>query len=198
MIGIILCFDSRISKHCSQYRSDFQHQGSFSVLEQHLFFCIQKKKLMSIKLVHIKHVYELLSSWTRDQTHITSPSCTGRQIFYLSTVPPRNRHTFQDHCHQLLLFMTKVGETTLEEVLIRVLIGSTHKSRNCYTGYSRCYWDKSVPPMMMGITEKLLQMHGMRCLHDKCVPLILLLQGCLLQHEGMHFKDARYSSSSNR
>lgn len=31
-------------------------------------------------------------------------------------------------------------------------------------------------------------MHGLRCLHDKCVPLILLLQGCLLQHEGMHFK----------
>ena len=39
MIGIILCFNSWISRHCSQYRSDFQHQGSFSVLEQHLFFC---------------------------------------------------------------------------------------------------------------------------------------------------------------
>ena len=38
MIGI-LCFNSWISKHCLQYRSDFQHQGSFSVLEQHLFFC---------------------------------------------------------------------------------------------------------------------------------------------------------------
>ena len=39
MIGVILCVNSWISKHCSQYRSDFQHQGSFSVLEQHLFFC---------------------------------------------------------------------------------------------------------------------------------------------------------------
>ena len=39
IIGIILCFNSWISKHCSQHRSDFQHQGSFSVLEQHLFFC---------------------------------------------------------------------------------------------------------------------------------------------------------------
>ena len=39
MIGTILCFNSGISKHCSQCRSDFQHQGSFSVLEQHLFCC---------------------------------------------------------------------------------------------------------------------------------------------------------------
>ena len=39
MIGVILCVNSWISKHCSQYRSAFQHQGSFSVLEQHLFFC---------------------------------------------------------------------------------------------------------------------------------------------------------------
>ena len=39
MIGVTLCVNSWISKHCSQYRSDFQHQGSFSVLEQHLFFC---------------------------------------------------------------------------------------------------------------------------------------------------------------
>ena len=39
MIGVILRVNSWISKHCSQYRSDFQHQGSFSVLEQHLFFC---------------------------------------------------------------------------------------------------------------------------------------------------------------
>ena len=41
---------------------------------------------------------------------------------------------------------------------------------------------------MMGITEKLLQMHGMRGLHDKCVPLMLLLQVCLLQHEGLNLK----------
>ena len=39
MIGIILCFNSWISNYCLQYRSDFQHYGSFSVLEQHLFFC---------------------------------------------------------------------------------------------------------------------------------------------------------------
>ena len=31
MIGVILCVNSWISKHCPQYRSDFQHQ--------HLFFC---------------------------------------------------------------------------------------------------------------------------------------------------------------
>ena len=82
MIGVILRVNSWISKHCSQYRSAFQHQGSFSVLEQHLLFCIQQKKLMSIQLVHIKQVYELLSSWPRDQTHITSISCTGRQVIY--------------------------------------------------------------------------------------------------------------------
>ena len=152
MIGIILCFNSWISKHCLQYRSDFQHQGSFSVLEQHLFFCIQKKKkLMNIKLVHIKRVYELLSSWPRDQTHITSISCTGRQVIYWLCHLGINIH-FKNHCHQLLLFMTKVGERTLKEVFIK----STHRSRNCYTGYSSYYWDKSVPPMMMGITEKLL------------------------------------------
>ena len=120
-------------------------------------------------------------------TSLPPPALVGRFFIYQLCHLGIDIH-FKDHCHQLLLFMTKVGETTLEEVLIRVLIGSTHKSRNCYTGYSRCYWDKSVPPMMTGITEKLLQMHGMRCLHDKCVPLILLLQGCLLQHEGMHFK----------
>lgn len=120
-------------------------------------------------------------------TSLPPPALVGRFFIYQLCHLGIDIH-FKDHCHQLLLFMTKVGETTLEEVLIRVLIGSTHKSRNCYTGYSRCYWDKSVPPMMMGITEKLLQMHGLRCLHDKCVPLILLLQGCLLQHEGMHFK----------
>ena len=39
MIGLILCVNSWISKYCSRYRSDFQHLGSFGVLEQHLFFC---------------------------------------------------------------------------------------------------------------------------------------------------------------
>ena len=43
--------------------------------------------------------------------------------------------------------------------------------------------------MMMGITEKLLQIHGKRGLYDKCVPLRLLLQECLLQHEGPHLKE---------
>ena len=42
--------------------------------------------------------------------------------------------------------------------------------------------------MMMGLTEKLLQIHGMLGLHDKCVPLMLLLQVCLLQHEGLNLK----------
>ena len=49
-----------------------------------------------------------------------------------------------------------------------------------------------------GYNKKLLQIHGMRCLHDKCVPLMLLLQVCLLQHEGLHSRDACHSSSSNR
>ena len=69
-----------------------------------------------------------------------------------------------------------------------VLIRSIHKSRNCQTGYSSYYWDKSVPPMMMGIPEKLLQIHGMQGLHDKCVHLMLPLQVCLLQPEGLHLK----------
>ena len=55
--------------------------------------------------------------------------------------------------------MTKVGERTLEEVLISVLI-STRKSRNCYTGYSSYYWDKSVPLMMMGITKNYYKFMG--------------------------------------
>ena len=42
--------------------------------------------------------------------------------------------------------------------------------------------------MIMGITEKLLQVHGMWCLHDKCVHLTLLLQVCLLWHEGLNLK----------
>ena len=46
------------------------------------FSVYSRKKLMSIQLVHIKQVYELLSSWPRDQTHITSISCTGRQVIY--------------------------------------------------------------------------------------------------------------------
>ena len=28
---------------------------------------------------------------------------------------------FKNHCHQLLLFMTEVGEITLEEILISIL-----------------------------------------------------------------------------
>ena len=42
--------------------------------------------------------------------------------------------------------------------------------------------------MMIGIPEKFLQIHGMRCLYDQCVHLILLLQVDLLQHEGLHLK----------
>ena len=42
--------------------------------------------------------------------------------------------------------------------------------------------------MMMGIPEKFLEIHGMRCLHDQCVHLMLLLQVDLLQHEGLHLK----------
>ena len=75
---------------------------------------------MSIKLVDIKLVYELLRSRPRDQTHITSISYTGRQIIYQLRHLGINIH-FKNHCHQLLLFMTKVGERTLEEVLISVL-----------------------------------------------------------------------------
>ena len=42
--------------------------------------------------------------------------------------------------------------------------------------------------MMIGIPEKFLQIHGMRCLYDQCVHLMLLLQVDLLQHEGLHLK----------
>ena len=75
---------------------------------------------MSIKLVHIKRVYELLSSRPRHQTHITSISCTGRQIIYQLCHLGIDIH-FKNHCHQLLLFMTEVGERTLEELLVSVL-----------------------------------------------------------------------------
>ena len=95
-------------------------------------------------------------------------------------MPPRNQYTFQEPLS---------SATTVHDQSRRKNVGrSTHKSRNCYTGYSSYYWDKSVPPMIMGITKKLLQIHGMRCLHDKCLPLMLLLQVCLLQHEILHFK----------
>ena len=54
MIGVILCVNSWISKHCSQYRSAFQHQGSFSVLEQHLFFCsVQFSSVQSLGRVRL-------------------------------------------------------------------------------------------------------------------------------------------------
>jgi len=42
--------------------------------------------------------------------------------------------------------------------------------------------------MMMGIPEKFLQIHGMRCLYDQCVHFMLLLQVDLLQYEGLHLK----------
>ena len=155
MIGIILCFNSWISSIAHKTDLIFNIRVLSVSLNSICFSVYRRKKLMSIKLVHIKRVYELLPSRPRDKTQITSISCTGKQIIYWLCHLGINIH-FNKHCHQLLLFMTEVGERTLEEVLISVLIRSIHKSRNCYTGYSSYYWDKSVPPMMMGITEKLL------------------------------------------
>ena len=85
-----------------------------------IYSVYRRKTLMSIKLVHIKRVYELLSSRPRDQTHITSISCTGRQSIYWPCRLGIDTH-FKNHCHQLLLFMTEVGERTLEEVPISIL-----------------------------------------------------------------------------
>ena len=114
--GFSRVFNTTVQKHpffCAQLSS-----------QSNYIFCIQKKKkkkkLMSIKLVHIKRVYELLSSQPRDQAHITSISCTGRQITYRLWHLGIDMH-FKNHCHQLLLFMTKIGEITLEEVLISIL-----------------------------------------------------------------------------
>ena len=56
--------------------------SAFFTIQLYILYTEEKKKLMSIKLVHIKRVYELLSSQPRDQAHITSVSCTGRQIIY--------------------------------------------------------------------------------------------------------------------
>ena len=141
-------------------------------------------------------MYELLSSRPKDQTHITCISCTGRQIIYWLCHLGINIH-FKNHCHQLLLFMTKVGERTLEEVLISVLI-STRKSRNCYTGYSSYYWDKSVPLMMMGITKNYYKFMG--C--DVYMINVFLLCYCFrYAYFSMKYctsRDACYSCSSNR
>ena len=138
---------------------------------------------MSIKLVDIKRVYELLSSWPRDQTDITSISRTGKQMIYQLCHLGINIH-FKNHCHQLLLFMTEAGERTLEEVLVSVLFsqGTVMPGTPVITGTSQFlqwWWVK---------LKKILQMNGVWCLHDKCVPFRLLLQGYLLQHEGLNFK----------
>ena len=95
--------------------------SAFFIVQLYILYTEEKKKLMSIKLVHIKRVYELLSSQPRDQAHITSISCTGRQIIYWLWHLGIDMH-FKNHCHQLLLFMTEVEERTLEEVLISVFI----------------------------------------------------------------------------
>ena len=57
------------------------HSSALSFLHSPPIYSVYRRKnLMSIKLVHIKLVYELLSSRPRDQIYITSISCTGRQI----------------------------------------------------------------------------------------------------------------------
>ena len=81
MIGIILRFNSWISKHCSQYRSDFQHKDFFSVLEQHLFFCS----------VQFSSVIQLCSTLCNPMNHST-PGLSAHQQLPEST---------QTHVHRV-------------------------------------------------------------------------------------------------
>ena len=150
--------DSQESSPTPQFKSI--HSSALSFLYSPPIYSVYRRKtFMSIKLVHIKRVYELVSSRPRDQTHITSISCPGRQIIYRQCHLGIDIH-FRNHYHQLLLFMTEVGERTLEEVPISVLFSQG-------TGSSSYYWGKSVPPMMIGITGKFWQIRGMWCFHDK-------------------------------
>src|SRR5574338_706665 len=73
--------DSQESSPTPQFKSIHSSVLSF-LYSSPIYSVYRRKTLMSIKLVHIKRVYELLSSRPRDQTHITSISCTGRQIIY--------------------------------------------------------------------------------------------------------------------
>ena len=52
-------------------------------------------------------------------TSLPSPALVGRLFTDCATW---KQYTFQEPRHQFLLFMTKVGERTLEEVFITVLI----------------------------------------------------------------------------
>ena len=58
--------------------------------------------------------------YQNDADLYTSFSCPGRQIIYRQCHLGIDIH-FKNHYHQLLLFMTKVGERTLEEVPVSVL-----------------------------------------------------------------------------
>ena len=111
--------DSQESSPTPQFKSIHSSVLSF-LYGPPIYSVYRRKTFMSIKLVHIKWVYELVSSRPRDQTHITSFSCPGRQIIYRQCHLGIDIH-FKNHYHQLLLFMTKVGERTLEEVPVSVL-----------------------------------------------------------------------------
>ena len=96
MIGIILRFNSWISKHCSQYRSDFQHKDFFSVLEQHLFFC-------SVQFSSVTQSFLTPQpQWTA--AHQVSLSITNSQslpkLVSTESVMPSNHLIL---CHHLLL-----------------------------------------------------------------------------------------------
>ena len=78
-------------------------------------------------------------------TSLPSPALVGRLFTDCATW---KQYTFQEP----LPSASPVHDRSRRKNIGR----STRKSRNCYTGYSSYYWDKSAPPMMSGITEKLL------------------------------------------
>ena len=80
-------------------------------------------------------------------TSLPSPALVGRLFTDCATW---KQYTFQEP----LPSASPVHDRSRRKNIGR----STRKSRNCYTGYSSYHWDKSVPQMMRGITEKLLQM----------------------------------------
>ena len=78
-------------------------------------------------------------------TSLPSPALVGRLF---TDRAAWNQYTFQEP----LPSASPVHDRSRRKNIGR----STRKSRNCYTGYSSYYWNKSAPPMMRSITEKLL------------------------------------------
>ena len=80
-------------------------------------------------------------------TSLPSPALVGRLFTDCATW---NQYTFQEP----LPSASTVHDQSRRKNIGRRTHKCTHKSRKCYAGYSNYYWDKSVPPMMMGKTEK--------------------------------------------